>query len=326
MKVSIALATYNGAAFLPEQLESLARQSVRPDEIVVCDDGSHDDTLEIVEAFASKEPAISVLLVRNQQRLGYAGNFATAISKCTGEVVFLCDQDDVWLDHKIEKVLRIFSESEKVLLVVNDAHLVDIDLCPTGLTIHKQLIGIGLTSQDNLYGCCMALRRSLIPVILPVPVELMGHDGWLNLIGNAAGVVHRLDLPLQLYRRHGANASNGEETSLTGVGRWKLLAAHVRARRDLRPSAASRIRINTLEAVEARLSREFKRLGDLTGDPEKVRFGLESTRDALRANRARLEIQMQRALCRIIVATRFLIAGGYKEFEGLKSWLRDVAN
>lgn len=325
MRVSVALATYNGAAFLDEQLQSLASQSVPPDEIILCDDGSLDGTLDVAARFAETHPGISVELHRNGRRLGYAANFATAIARCTGDVIFLCDQDDVWFPDKIATVLDLFAGSQHTLLVVNDAQLVESDLSPTGCTLHQRLRDVGLGSRDNLYGCCMALRRSFLAVILPVPAEIMGHDGWINSIANAAGADRRVESCLQAYRRHGANASSGAETDLGGSGRWKRLLAQSRVRQRMLPSAASRIRIKVLQAVEARLVREQGRLGGLTENPERVLSGLTETQVALRRNIARLEMQQLDPLPRLLAATRFLLSGGYREFEGLKSWVRDVS-
>jgi glycosyltransferase involved in cell wall biosynthesis len=100
LRLSIALATYNGEPYLAEQLESFATQRRRPDELVVCDDASTDATAAIVERFSYAAP-FAVRLEVNATRLGCAGNFARALSLCTGDVLFLSDQDDVWLADKL---------------------------------------------------------------------------------------------------------------------------------------------------------------------------------------------------------------------------------
>ncbi len=102
-KVSIAMCTYNGQRFLAQQLQSFLDQTVQPDELVVCDDVSSDDSVAVVEAFAARAP-FAVRVFRNPQNLGYIRNFEQAIAQCTGDLVFLCDQDDVWDPHKIEKL------------------------------------------------------------------------------------------------------------------------------------------------------------------------------------------------------------------------------
>src|SRR4051812_8879073 len=99
------MATYNGARYLPEQLQSFLCQTVMPDELVVCDDVSTDGTVSIIQEFA-KSTAINVRLIVNECNLGFTRNFEQAIQHCTGDVIFFCDQDDVWFCQKIETMLR----------------------------------------------------------------------------------------------------------------------------------------------------------------------------------------------------------------------------
>lgn len=110
LKISIALATFNGAKFLSEQLVSLAEQTYLPAEIVVTDDGSTDETLAILESFAYKAP-FQVTVHRNVRRLGYGMNFLKAASLCTGNVIAFCDQDDVWSSTKLERLQKVFELS-----------------------------------------------------------------------------------------------------------------------------------------------------------------------------------------------------------------------
>ena len=105
MRISIAMTTYNGSKYLKEQLDSFTKQTHLPDELVVTDDGSSDDTLEILENFA-KKASFEVLIFRNNTNLGYAMNFGHAIGLCTGDLIFLSDQDDIWFPEKIETVSR----------------------------------------------------------------------------------------------------------------------------------------------------------------------------------------------------------------------------
>src|SRR3712207_5989304 len=101
MSLSVALCTYDGARYLPEQLESLARQRRLPDELVVCDDGSADDTVDVVRRFADRAP-FAVRLSLNPQNLGFVKNFEQAIRLCRGDLIALADQDDVWHPQKLE--------------------------------------------------------------------------------------------------------------------------------------------------------------------------------------------------------------------------------
>ena len=107
LSISIALCTYNGERFLRKQLDSYIQQTRLPDELVICDDGSKDRTLEILEEFAAKAP-FSVRIYQNVQNLGWSKNFEKAINLCTGDLIALSDQDDEWLSHKLAKIEGFF--------------------------------------------------------------------------------------------------------------------------------------------------------------------------------------------------------------------------
>ena len=214
-KISIALCTYNGEQFLREQLESFTYQRRRPDELIVCDDRSTDGTVSIVERFASQAP-FAVELVVNDANLGSTRNFEKAISMCTGDLIFLSDQDDVWLPEKIERIESEFSD-EGVGLVFSDAEVVDEALKPLGrrlssLTFHatsRQDLRTGtvfesLLTQNFVTGATAAFRSSLRDVITPTPIGVPNliHDAWIALsIANHARIVF-LDEPLIKYRQH----------------------------------------------------------------------------------------------------------------------------
>ncbi len=124
LRVSIAMCTYNGARFLSEQLESFAAQTRIPDELVVCDDGSTDDTVSLIASYA-KTVGFPVRLIRNSQKLGPAKNFEKAIGLCEGEIIILSDQDDIWLSRKIETLVEAFAKHPKAVYAFSDAELVD---------------------------------------------------------------------------------------------------------------------------------------------------------------------------------------------------------
>ena len=145
MRISVAMCTYNGAAFLPAQLASIAEQTRRPDELIVCDDASTDKTRDILESFA-RTSSIPVSLYFSDENTGSVKNFERAIGLCTGDVIALSDQDDVWNKDKLERIEQLFRENQNVGLVFSDAELVDTDLKPldqrmwsaVGFDAHKQ--------------------------------------------------------------------------------------------------------------------------------------------------------------------------------------------
>jgi hypothetical protein len=216
MKISVAMCTYNGAEFLPAQFESIIAQSRQPDEIVVCDDGSTDETQSLLAKFAT-ETTIPVLIHHNQTNLGSVKNFERAIQLCTGDVIAVSDQDDVWRHDKLQLIEQAFNKPS-VGLVFSDAELVDEHLNPLGHTMwnaiafdaHKRrLVRYGralevLITGWTVTGATMAFRSRFVKLSLPIPEGIaMIHDGWIALTIAAVANVVVLDEPLIKYRQHG---------------------------------------------------------------------------------------------------------------------------
>jgi len=229
-RLSVAMCTYNGARFLGEQLESIAAQSQPPYELVICDDGSTDHTCEIIETFSRKREGL-VRFHRNPQHLGYAKNFEQAISLCKGDIIFLSDQDDVWLPRKAQKVSQVFAAEEHCGLVAVDATVADEQLRPKGTTLLRSR-AVGLSNRKSFahlyagsfkYGCTLAFRASLRKILLPISPH-WGHDNWISFISSIFSNVVVIEEPLMLYRRHAA--SSGANASLD-LDKWaELLAAY----------------------------------------------------------------------------------------------------
>ena len=218
MKVSIAMCTYNGAPFLREQLDSLLGQRRLPDEVVICYDASNDESVQILESFSLTAP-FRVRLYLNSTNLGVLKNFENAISACTGEVIFLCDQDDVWRADKIESVASTFESDPRVGLVLSDAELVDSSLVPIGkrlfnelgftprmtrLAVSGQRLDIFLR-RNYFCGAAMAFRAHFRQLVQPIPDGgPLIHDGWIGLMIAAVGRLAFTPHPLIKYRQHAA--------------------------------------------------------------------------------------------------------------------------
>jgi glycosyltransferase involved in cell wall biosynthesis len=218
MNLSIALCTYNGAVYLKEQLESIAAQTRTPDELVISDDQSTDDTLRLIEEFAATA-GFPVRLSVNESNLGTAKNFEKAISLCRGDVILLSDQDDVWHGDKLESVERIFEAKPQLSLVFSNAELVDerLRLCEETLfdRLHfndrkQRLVKSGraldVQLRENLVcGCTMAFRANLKELVLPISGDgPLVHDGWIVLLIAAVGEIDFINRPLLKYRQHSA--------------------------------------------------------------------------------------------------------------------------
>lgn len=206
MRISIAMAAYNGERWLPEQLASFAAQTLAPDELVITDDGSTDDTRGVVERFGETVP-FDVRYERNPKNLGFGQNFGRALSLTTGDLVFLSDQDDAWLDGKIRRMTALADEHPDKAVFMNDAFLADGEMNPTGQTKLGQIRASGLGDDTFVMGCCVAVRRSMLDLILPIPAHLPSHDSWLVQTADVLGLTLRVAEPLQYYRRHGGNVS-----------------------------------------------------------------------------------------------------------------------
>jgi glycosyltransferase involved in cell wall biosynthesis len=215
-KISIALCTYNGAKFLPEQLESFLAQTRLPDELIVCDDCSKDETPQIVNNFARNAP-FPVSLYVNETNLGSTKNFEQAISLCNGNLIFLSDQDDVWMLQKLAQIEAEFNRNAKVGLVFSDAEIVDENLQSTGLNLwqftfseeRREKSRNGnffdvLLWQNVVTGATMAFRSEYRKIFMPIPERIPNliHDGWISLlIANQAEVIF-LEEALIKYRQH----------------------------------------------------------------------------------------------------------------------------
>jgi glycosyltransferase involved in cell wall biosynthesis len=217
MKLSVAMATYNGEQFLAEQLQSFVDQSLPPDELVVCDDHSSDRTMEIIREFQG-QVSFKVVAVRNENRLGVVENFAKAVDLCTGDIIFLSDQDDVWAIDKLQRHTEIYLQHDDVGLVFNNASLVDAHLKSLGVTSFQKLgldeyrlaefgteraFELLVKGRPLVYGSALSFRSGLWQYVRPIP-ECFYHDNWLALIASMVSRIRPMHETLNLYRQHSA--------------------------------------------------------------------------------------------------------------------------
>lgn len=273
-KISIAMATYNGERFLMEQLESLVAQSKKPDELVVCDDGSTDSTLTILEQFAAKAP-FPVHVHRNSEKLGYRANFMKAAQLCTGDYIAFCDQDDVWFPEKLKQCLDAFAPG--VLLVYHHATVTDEALNPVAdaqgytapqrnnpaLSLEPSLFGLGFTQM---------MHRSLLGYMDAWPAshdffkatEREAHDQWFFFLAASLGTVVYLKQSLAFYRRHSSTT-----TKHTIAGKWKrywMMLGHKSLEGIESRAACAAHRATVLEKVQAQeAARRYRQLADWYG-------------------------------------------------------------
>lgn len=209
--VSVCLASYNGEKYIKSQIESILFQLGDFDEIIVSDDSSTDRTLDIIRSLNDKR----IKIFPDQKFHSPIYNFENAIKQATGDYIFLSDQDDIWLDNKVEICLN---ELETYDLVVSDCRVVDKQLnviYPSFHKIHNSKGGFLNNLYRNSYmGCCIAFRRSVLDYVLPFPKKLsVYHEGWICSLVDIKGKLYFLPTPLILYRRTEENLSQTSEKS-----------------------------------------------------------------------------------------------------------------
>lgn len=207
MKISIALATYNGEKYIEEQLKSIYNQTIKPDEIIISDDNSNDKTIKIINE-TKKFTNIKHEVIENKNRTGYSLNFNRALQSVNGDVIFLCDQDDFWFENKIEYVLNQFKENTNIWVVMNNAMFTDESLNQLGTTKLDEHKRYDRKLNGYHIGCCAAVRKELLDYCLPIPSNKVGHDNWIISIAEGLGKRKIINSVLQYYRRHGNNQSN----------------------------------------------------------------------------------------------------------------------
>jgi glycosyltransferase involved in cell wall biosynthesis len=207
------MATKNGAKYVREQVQSILVQLSPTDEIVVSDDASSDETIEILVSF--HDPRIRIL--SNKSAVGVSYNFERALRECRGEYIFLSDQDDVWMPNKIETMTKLLG---RFAVVVCDCRIVDDSMLPKFKSFFKvNNSGSGVLRnivRNSYIGCCMAFRHELLADALPFPAGIM-HDLWIGLVCELRHSVKFIPEQLVLHRRHSANASTTGRKSNRGI-------------------------------------------------------------------------------------------------------------
>ncbi|MGA7952685.1 MAG: glycosyltransferase family 2 protein [Gloeobacterales cyanobacterium] len=228
MHISVAMATYNGEAYIRDQLDSLVNQTLLPQELIVCDDGSVDRTLEIVEQWSKTTAPFPVHIYRNEKRLGFADNFLQAASLCNGDLIAFCDQDDVWLPEKLQYCLALFTYKPDLILFSHNAWVTDEKLSRMKLLSSRKTCiyerGNFQPLANPLMGFTQVFRKELahdIPwnvrpraeayVQSKTPGCLMPHDCWIAIVASSLGTVMVSDTVLAFYRQHGKNAVGLEQ-------------------------------------------------------------------------------------------------------------------
>lgn len=247
VQIDILLATYNGAAFLNQQLGSIEIQTHRNWRLVVRDDGSTDKTPEIIEAFRARHPDKVVVLHDEDGNLGLVGNFSRLMEHASADFVAFCDQDDVWKPEKLELSLQKMREMEaehgpeRPLLVFTDLSVVDEDLRVVhpsfwryqGVRPKRCNALIRLLLLNVVTGCTALMNRTLVEKSVPIPGGAVVHDWWVALVAAAFGAAGYIVQPTVLYRQHGKNILGARDVHVFNLpARGALLLRNYSRKKD----------------------------------------------------------------------------------------------
>jgi glycosyltransferase involved in cell wall biosynthesis len=316
----MAMCTYNGAAYLLEQLHSIEQQTLLPDELIICDDCSCDQTIAIIESF-KKKSKLNITLHRNSHNLGHKANFNQALLMLSGDILFIADQDDIWHPTRIEQCVAQFQANPELALVVCNADLVNQRAEPFGQTLWD-LNGITQADQQQLaacnvewvldrgnlvfYGFLLAFRGALKPSILPIPDDI-AHDRWVGTIASTLGPVAVLPQPVANYRLHEQQAS-GSGYRKAGLGqtlrdRWRYVQL-------LRNPYFYRGTLNT----EAQIRDRLLQIGSDRVNPQAMQY----LNQKIAYLHARVEMRQRSWLARPGLVWQEWRSGRYQQFA--RSW------
>ncbi|HEY1686690.1 MAG TPA: glycosyltransferase family 2 protein [Tepidisphaeraceae bacterium] len=315
VKISVACCTFNGERYVRQQLESIVGQTRRPDEIVICDDGSQDATGKFIEEFAQTS-LVPVRRQINPSRLGVTKNFEKAISLATGEIIFLSDQDDIWHAEKLAQMLKSLREAA---MVFSNGQVVNEDHQPAGYTLWDSM-WFDRTEQERMRsgdalpillrhavaaGATMAFSAAFRSLILPIPDLPHCHDIWIALLLACAAQIYPLDENLIDYRLHGANEVGLKKHGLMSqirMARWQLRFGAFQYAADLHQAAMDRLREHGL------LSSDIEILLKEKIEHSRVRHEMPSS-----------------FLARLPIIFREMPTGRYQKYSyGYKSVLQDL--
>ncbi len=205
--ISVALATYNGELFLKVQLDSILQQTLAVNEIVIVDDASSDNTVNIIKEHQRNYPFIK--LIQNASNYGPTKSFGIAVNNCLGDLIILSDQDDIWYKNKVSVLVDNIGNAK---LIHHDANLIDDSGNKIGESLLRFINYHPIESffvrliREGVHGCCLMMKKEVAYAARNIPAEFIYHDFFYNLVACSLGDIKTINLPLMSYRLHGNNA------------------------------------------------------------------------------------------------------------------------
>lgn len=218
MHISVVLPVYNGAGYVIEQMDSLKRQSMPADEVIIIDDGSTDNTVDIVDKYILDNSLTAWRMIRNEKNLGWRKTFWKVIKLAEGDVIFICDQDDIWHKDKIDHMMRLMEEHDEINVLKCDNITFSGDQGKyLSMALEDIELDISKLKQDKLYrhsfntrtytGCTMCVRRSFVAKIEPYWKEDFPYDSYIYRMSILTGSMYLYEIPLVFQRVHENNAT-----------------------------------------------------------------------------------------------------------------------
>lgn len=220
MKTSVALTTYNGTRYIRELLDSIRLQQLPPDEVILVDDCSTDDTYELVNRYIAKYGLKNWHNYRNEKNRGWRANFREAFNKCSGDLIFPCDQDDIWRPYKIAEMKKVMEENPAIELLVSNYAVLNVDreekVRLAGLdrddgSLEKWPFSVHALT-DLRPGCTFCARKSLIDRMNRRDLPDAPHDDMMWSYAAVNDALYLLNRKAILYRRHSQSASTPEKS------------------------------------------------------------------------------------------------------------------
>lgn len=220
MDISVAMTSFNGEKYIEEQVLSIVCQMNEDDELIISDDGSSDNTLSIVAKLSKLYPQIHLI---EGPHKGVFKNFENAMIHCKNDIIFLSDQDDVWVEGKIEKIKEDFINHPAINVVMHRAYVLNQDEKTTKLMVHYRKGFLTNLKRSCYWGCCMAMRKKYIDQYLPFGVKGTAHDQLIGLLAEKDNCVYYDEEPLCYHRYHNSNQTYRKPLVKRIIFRFKML-------------------------------------------------------------------------------------------------------
>ena len=205
LSISVCIATYNGEKYIQEQLETIFPLLIEGDEVIISDDGSTDNTIDILNEYRKSYP---IYLVNGPQE-GFSSNFGNAVLHAKNDIIVFSDQDDIWAENKLNLIREAFEDDKLTTLLHNMATFRDHTLIDTEEIAIQYHPGVLRNFIKSCYwGCCMAVRREFVQRFLPFRKCCVGHDQLIGLMSEKFGKTAYINQKLIWHRLHQTNTSN----------------------------------------------------------------------------------------------------------------------